>query len=326
MKVGVLKHELLHLVFKHPLRSAKYSNEVLYFLASDLVVNQYITQEYLWDGAVTIESFPFLKLKSHQTVDYYYRILLKYINDIKSIMEQVQCSELEKHEDWNKNKKMSSAEMDVLNFSLDKTIKYAYEKNMDAGNLPAGLEEYIRTAIFSKKPHLNWKIALKQFSTTARRSYLKNTIKRTSRRYGTIPGIKIKNRSHFVIAIDTSASISKKKLERFFEEIYHIYKAEAEITIVECDYEVNRVWNYKGQTPELVTGRGGTSFDSVIKYVNEEVKADGVIYFTDGCAPSPELKPVCPIFWLICNSTDNDINLPGRVVLMNNTGEENGNR
>jgi hypothetical protein len=46
-RIAVLKHETLHLVFKHLFRNRKYcTNSFLYNIAADLVVNQYIGKSY----------------------------------------------------------------------------------------------------------------------------------------------------------------------------------------------------------------------------------------------------------------------------------------
>lgn|GEM_PF-6835230 len=55
---GLLQHQILHLLFRHPLK-AKYSeNAFHYIVAADLLVNQYLSTEHLPDDALEIENFP----------------------------------------------------------------------------------------------------------------------------------------------------------------------------------------------------------------------------------------------------------------------------
>ncbi|MBK6691694.1 MAG: hypothetical protein IPG50_05740 [Myxococcales bacterium] len=70
---AALKHELLHLTLKHPLRARSFALLELYGLACDLVVNQYIDTTHL-EGAFTLAMFP--GLLPNQTADHYYAALL----------------------------------------------------------------------------------------------------------------------------------------------------------------------------------------------------------------------------------------------------------
>ena len=76
-RVAVIKHEVLHLVFKHLFRHGKSKNPELYNIAADLVVNQYIGQWKLPDTAVTLKSFPDLNLEEEKQLEYYYEKLSK---------------------------------------------------------------------------------------------------------------------------------------------------------------------------------------------------------------------------------------------------------
>ena len=52
-KVAVLKHELLHIAFKHLQEFDSYPDKTLLNIAADLEINQYIQDEYkddTWDG------------------------------------------------------------------------------------------------------------------------------------------------------------------------------------------------------------------------------------------------------------------------------------
>jgi len=76
-RIAVLKHEVLHLVFRHLFRDEIYDDMQLSNIAADIVVNQYIGSWKLPDSAVTIETFPDLNLKREETLSYYYDILNK---------------------------------------------------------------------------------------------------------------------------------------------------------------------------------------------------------------------------------------------------------
>jgi predicted metal-dependent peptidase len=75
----------------------------------------------------------------------------------------------------------------------------------------------------------------------------------------------------------------------------------AEIEVVECDSQVQRVYSYNGTTPKEISGGGGTDFDPVFSYTrrNRKVHYDGLIYLTDGYADVPTIKPPCRLLWVI---------------------------
>jgi predicted metal-dependent peptidase len=62
--------------------------------------------------------------------------------------------------------------------------------------------------------------------------------------------------------------LTEEDLE-FFNEIHHIYKTDVKISIIECDAEIHRIYEYNGKMPKFVQGRGGTAMSPIIDYYNE---------------------------------------------------------
>ena len=71
-RYGVLKHEILHIIFKHLLVNEPTLDRKLLNIAMDLVVNQYIERAQLPDESIFLETFPELNLEVDQTYFYYY--------------------------------------------------------------------------------------------------------------------------------------------------------------------------------------------------------------------------------------------------------------
>ena len=78
----MIKHQVLHVVFKHILRSREFGNKQLFNIAADLAVNQYIEQRQLLEQASKIEDFPDFKLDRGQSVDYYYKRLMEELDEM----------------------------------------------------------------------------------------------------------------------------------------------------------------------------------------------------------------------------------------------------
>jgi predicted metal-dependent peptidase len=121
-------------------------------------------------------------------------------------------------------------------------------------------------------------------------------------------------KQHMLLAIDTSGSVSDSELKEFMNEIHHIYKAGVDITIVQCDTKIGSIKPYTGKLELEVQGRGGTEFDPVLDYYNEnQKKYTSLVYFTDGeCNTS--VKPKGNVLWVLSERSSMNDSLPGKVI------------
>ncbi len=349
LRYGSIKHQILHIVFKHLTRSNEFGNKKLFNIAADIATNQYINSDQLTFDAVRLEDFPDFNLNRGQSLDYYYKRLKEELdgmegggmensgdeNDADSeneimtdaqrklleLMNQENHKQLNQHNLWDDIQKLSSAERKILDAAINESIMQSVARMKDRryGNLPAGLQQYLDLLAESLKPNVNWRRILRIFAASSSRTQIKNTIRRPSKRYGTTPGIKIQRKQKILIAVDTSGSVDNEELKEFFGEIYHIWKQGAEIYVVECDTAIHNNYFYKGKAPELISGRGGTDFNAPLSYANDVYNPDAVIYFTDGHAMTPNVKCRKPVLWLITSAgigEDSWDFLPGRKVKM----------
>jgi predicted metal-dependent peptidase len=121
-------------------------------------------------------------------------------------------------------------------------------------------------------------------------------------------------RQHMLLGIDTSGSVSDTELKEFMNEIHHIYKCGVDITIIQCDTRIRSIDPYKGKFEMQVHGRGGTEFDPVLEYFNENLrKYTSLVYFTDGeCWTT--VKPKGNILWVLSERSSMNDSLPGKVI------------
>jgi len=344
-RVAVIKHETLHIIFKHLFRmkTKDYDNK-LFNIAADIVVNQLISPWKLPDSAVTLETFPELKLPPDKSVEWYYEKLKKtaskdkeYKKSLQEIFDKMDASggggkdlggdDLggeegsryhSDHRMWGENEDFS---MEVVETEVDRMIIQARDRTpiKDHGTIPLGIQELIKNIVEKRNPQINWKRALKIFSSTSRKTRVYHTLKRVSKRFGTRPGIKIKRFQKLAVAIDTSGSINIDDFNDFFGEIHSMWRFGAEIDVLECDAEIQKKYSYRGRIPEFIHGGGGTSFDPVFEHIksNRFERYDGCIYLTDGYAPEPTIKPPCKVFWCITKDGEIGPHLKfGRVVKM----------
>jgi len=352
-RVAVIKHETLHIIFKHLFRmkTKDYDNR-LFNIAADLVVNQLISPWKLPDSAVTLETFRELKLPPDKSVEWYYENLKKTASkdkEYKKILQEIfdkmdnsggggkgkgkglggddlageegSSKKRRYHSDhrmWGENENFS---MEVVETEVDRMIIQARDRTSikDHGTIPLGIQSLIKNIVKKRNPQINWKKALKIFSSTSRKTRVYLTLKRVSKRFGTRPGIKIKRFQKLAVAIDTSGSINIDDFNDFFAEIHSMWRFGAEIDVLECDAEIQKKYSYRGRIPEFIHGGGGTSFDPVFEHIksNRFERYDGCIYLTDGYAPEPTIKPPCKVFWCITKDGEIGPHLKfGRVVKM----------
>lgn len=226
-----------------------------------------------------------------------------------------QASEAERERQEEEQQKLASEWEDLsrrIQAEVESTIA---RRGSEAGNLVAALAAVNRETY-------DYADFLKRFSTLHERM-------RTSPdefdyiyymfglgRYGNMPLIEPleyrEDRSvrDFVIAIDTSESVSGKLVQGFMRKTYNILKQSenfqdrVNVHIVQCDAKIqedtriaslDQLDSYM-QTMEL-KGFGGTDFRPVFEYVNlliekhEFSDLKGLVYFTDGQGVFPSKQP-----------------------------------
>ena len=316
-RTAVIKHEALHLVFKHVFRQENRHPQI-YNLAADIVVNQFVMPWGLPEGAITLETFPDLKLKPDKSLDWYYDRLTsvrdnpetapKSAEILDRLLQEPEVWDLENvpglkrgdHHLWGKAHDIDSQVADSI---LDRLIVQSRDRagSRGWGMLPNRIKELIDAAVERRKPKLDWRRVVRLFAASSRKTRVVNTMRRRSKRYGTYPGIRVHRFQRLAVAIDTSGSVSDDELSDFFAEIHGIWRQGAEITIIECDAAVQRTYPYNGILPTRVAGRGGTTFNPVFTWLNSNrmVRYDGCIYLTDGGAAAPTVQPSCKLLWVV---------------------------
>ena len=320
-RIGVLKHEMLHLLFKHPWRNtSNMPDDELRNIAADLVVNQFVAPFKLPEGCILLSTFPGAGLEADQTMEWYYNKLRQYgstsegakaIEKATGVCKAQGCDAKwgEKGADSDggdpsQNGGLTSG--DYAEAVVRGVVSKAKAKlsGKEWGDLPGGVQRMVDE--ICAPPKLPWKRLLRLFAGRGARTVIRTTRLKDSNRFPGEPGIRIKRLQKLVVAVDTSGSIGEKELSEFLIEINGISRAGAEITLIECDCKVHTVNPYKrGKMPQF-KGGGGTDFDPVMQWLhdNRHERFGGCIYLTDGCAPKPTVDPRCPVLWVITPEMD----------------------
>lgn len=180
------------------------------------------------------------------------------------------------------------------------------------GHLPAGIDNIVKEML---KPEINWKEALSQFVTKCLNG--DHSWRRCSRhalgRGMYLPG-KDGEKIKCAVAVDTSGSYLAD-LPKFLGELNSIVKTFGgyEITLIQCDAEVQDVKKYTDDEPMDVEnfkckGGGGTDFKPPFKWLREHGEEDinCLVYFTDGYGDAPTYPPPYPTLWVLTSDGAED--------------------
>ena len=327
-RVAVIKHELLHVILKHLSRlDWKTHDPQLLNLAADLVVNQYVKPWPLPEGAITLTTFPELKLPASKPLEYYYDVLCEEAKQSPPSLTQIILDDSKRGEHpWkegqSQGQEQAGEQSDSMSgWKLDRLVAEAFEAaGSDVGKLPQPLRKALQDDQDKRKQaQIDWRRSLRLFATTGSRTEIKTTRRKMSKRFEENPGIRIKKKKRFAVVIDTSGSIQEAQLLSFQAEITAIYRGGIEVKVIECDAEIGRHYDFEGRFDTKITGGGGTSFDPAIDWVNDRRNGrfDGCIYFTDGYAASPSTRSLVPLLWVLTRGHNNEaLGFQGRTIFL----------
>lgn len=337
-KLGLLKHELLHIAFFHICEEHIGYDKMLCNIAMDLEINQYIDRINLPDGGCTIdnETFGPLNLPVKAGWRTYYDLLKQQqeSNDpngqalrdlLQDMGDQSQADNPHSrngdlkpnHDTWGEFQELSESEKKLIEKQTEHILKEIAEQVKSRGNVPGELSGILERLNTKVPPKFDWKAYLRRFAGGSSRVFTKKLRRKFNKRFEENPGLKIKQRRHILVGIDTSGSVSDKELKEFFHEIDHICKTGTDVTMIQCDTSISYIGTYKPGQELKVHGRGGTSFDPVLEYYNENGnKYTCLIYLTDGeCDTDVSVRG--RMLWVISTRGSINKNLPGPQIKLN---------
>lgn len=325
-RMGLLKHELLHIAFGHLSIYFSFSDKKLANIAMDMEINQYIVPEWLPEGGIDINNYPELNLDLKAGTRYYYD-KLRDAKDRKDKNGTSGSPEFDKlcdqmdgdgeglpdHSTWEEFENLSEAEKKLIEKQTQRLLANAQEQTIKKqGSIPGEMKGLIKMNEIIP-PKFNWRAYIRRFTGVSTKIFTRKIRRKENKRYSDNPGLRVKMRQKMLLAIDTSGSVNDDELKEFMNEIYHIYKAGVDITILQCDTEIRDILEYKGTFELKVVGRGGTSFDPVLKYFQENRQFTSLIYFTDGECDTC-MRPSGQILWVLSERSQLNESLPGRVI------------
>ena len=212
-------------------------------------------------------------------------------------------SSFDDHSQWPDD--ISDAEMEQLKQVIDDMLVFAAEEvEKGRGTIPGELVGKL-TELRKKrpKPITDWKRHFRRYLGNEFSEFIRKSKKRESRRFPDAAGNRHRRKSHILVAIDTSGSVSMPEYREFFGQIKTL-TATADFHVVECDATIQYEYEYRGRPNENLHGGGGTDFQPVIDLFNNNKKLyDALVYFTDGGSWIPNDTPKDTL-WVISSQGD----------------------
>ena len=310
--VGVLHHELRHIVFGHLLMEpADYPDEEALTIAQEVTVNENLS-ERLPSGALRLDDYP--GLKADEDTPTRYRRLCRNHKAKKRRADDRSANEggwRDDHSRWREVLERGSLAGNLMDVALQEILdnhsgSLSPEESADlehacrAWGLEAGasVSELPRR---NSEARVDWRILLRRYvgsELASRPSYARPPRRFPPTLLGIVPGTARSCAKPTILAIiDTSGSMSDEQLADISNEL-RLLTREHRVTVVECDAKIQRVYRYRPITS--VAGRGGTDFRPPLEPgFLRKYTGDLALVFTDGAGRAPDSPPQVPVMWVL---------------------------
>lgn len=358
--IYIICHEIDHIVLNHPTEMMKINpNKIpeLFYkfnLAADAAVNDRLNNEIAHknkymsepEGIITSKSlekmFNLKGVRPLENYAYYYNIIkdlelkdnqvpknylidgldgagmpIDYDGNNSTFNISDGKSDMENH-NWDSGDTSFNIE-DLVKEFINSTTSMMNDESR--GLMPASFLEQVEK--INQPVIISWKQILKKYVGTivAGKRKTKTRLNRRQPERFDLSGRMDDKIIKIVVAIDTSDSLSNEQIAKIFNEIFAIIATrKKEITVIECDAKIQRVYKIKKSSDVLlkVSGRGGTSFSPVVEYINNDkyFRDALLIYFTDGYGEYEIPKPLTyRNIWVLTNSDYLSVKEPYGIVL-----------
>lgn len=331
-KIGLLQHELGHIVMFHIINYSQYPDPKLFNIAADICINQHIENDYLpTKEALLPSSFPELNLPPFLDAAEYYKLLENQEDKCPNLAKMMQqmadgisivCS----HETWeeicNEHGENASGHLkELVRAQIAHQIKENYENhlNKDPGRIPGYLREFVIGLYTKHEKITDWREVVRAFKSFCEKQKIRFTRNRLNTRFPDNEAITLQRKQKMLVGIDTSGSISDFDLATFFGQIQHIHKCGTEVEVIEWDcgvqdkYPFNQNLCFKNKK---VKGGGGTDPTEVVAEFNKNPNYYGLVMFTDGYVGGGWDKKSKPILWIVTVGGSDGFAFPGKKFVM----------
>ena len=304
-RIGVLKHEMLHIIDLHLTERRKDYDNHNWNLATDCAINQLINSDHLPDGCITTsnlfkEGTVVVQLK--MTAEYYYNLIKDNEDNLNPTFAKTTGAAFDELMDCD-----CDSSNDVVKEITREIIKSAIESTKNCGVIPNEVQSILE---LKYKREINWRKELQKIIGKLT-SEKKKTIMKPNRRnpgrkdlYGNKRDVK----NEILVITDESGSVSDKDEAKALSEIISLCQMfKIEVDLIRVDTEPSDIIKLnKNSIKYSRIKSGGTYLSSAIEKIKKDY--DVIIVLTDGELQNKDIKNFefinKEIIWLIINKSD----------------------
>lgn len=313
-RVGILKHEMLHIILRHLERKEDRDHQK-FNIAADCALDQEIPKKHLPDYAIYPDNnFPSKKQPAFGlTAEEYYDL----IDDMPKSDDDDEKGQGQgsgdgdprpgkggmNHDKWNESAGDAELQQEL---TKRMTEKAATETQKSAGRLPASYAQIIEN--LTKAREVCWKQVLRRIVGN-KKVNTRRTLMRRDRRLPNANWIKGKTKDRIFdlgVISDVSGSVSDKALHKLWGEIINICDTyNTPVTVVQVDTQPMKPEELTKKTKKIERKAcGGTVLAPALEMFKEsKVHYDALVVTTDGYLWGDDIEPFAalkvPVIWLI---------------------------
>lgn len=307
-RIGILKHEMLHILGGHMLRLEDRENFMKWNYATDCAINQLIDASHLPSGCIYPNNLPVrpnIKVPQSVNSEQYYDL----IDDEQLPPEQPefgsgQPGPLDDHSEWqNSTGANETLQKDIAKNMMEKA---ANETQKSRGNLPGEFSDWL--SINTNSHQVSWQRVLRNLAGNKRVSS-RRTIMRSDRRFPHREDLRGKTKDRmFNLAVisDVSGSVSTEELIQLWAELKNICTlTNSGIQLVQIDTQAYPPEELKRTTTVMNRkASGGTTLAPAIDMLKKhKVPHDALVITTDGGLCSSDVNAFIGsskrVIWLV---------------------------
>ena len=314
-RVGVIAHEILHVVYKHHLRRGK--RDAYYWnVAGDYVINDILLEDGFILPEGGLHNSEYASMQTEKVYDLVYQESKDDSGDDASDCDGDgdgdDSGDDGKAPSWgevidavnDEGGSLSDADIKELEREINVSVLQAVQSAKGMGGKGSAFQKMIESV---KQDKVDWEDVLANHmldNLTPCDYNFNNPDRRFIYQDMYLPSVEKEPNQNIAIAIDTSGSIYEDTKAMFLDAINNIITVGKpnKVSLIYCDDHVQEVKTfYKGEKITLDHLWGGcTDYEPVFKYIDKELDNDVsyLVYLTDGyCYCDRLVEPDYPVIW-----------------------------
>ena len=309
-----LKNEVTRILLKHPYqRVPQNPNRSALTTASDVTISEHCYRDRNLKNAAHYD------FETGLSYEEYYKKLYYICPDFDAMNNGDEESEgqgkmhlsLDVGEDkiWDYEAAADASELWDEDEEMTDSVNQQIQKAMKTNQWGSIRGEFQETITASLKIPMDYRRILSQFRASIITQRRKLTRMKPNRRYDfEFMGSQFEPKTHLLVAVDVSGSISQEDLKNFLSIINRFFSYGVErIQVIAFDATITQEFELKKATRSIhIIGRGGTDFQCAVDYYESHPEYQGLIIFTDGYAYVPKLTLHKQILWILTGKSEYD--------------------